>query len=84
MEGRIGWTKVRELLKIVTPDTVGELLELAVKFTNRKFKALVALKKKRATEKRSALVRARIAIDRSVSRSVSGPSNSPNENFTPS
>ena len=45
VEGRIGWTKVRELLKIVTPDTEKELLELAVKVTNRKLEALVASKK---------------------------------------
>ena len=84
VEGRIGWTKVRELLKIVTPDTEKELLELAVKVTNRKLEALVALKKEeRAARKRAALARARIAVDRSVSETVTGSFNSPNGGLAP-
>ena len=82
MKGRLGWTKVRELLKIVTPDTEEDPLELAVKLTNRKLEALVALKREeRATKKHDALTRARIAIESSSSRSMSGPSNSPDGGF---
>ena len=82
MDGRLGWTKGRELLKIVTPDTEKELLELAVKLTNRKLEALVTSKRKeRASKKHAALDRARNAIDRSASASVSGQSNPPNGSF---
>ena len=84
MDGRIGWTKVRELLKIVTPGTEVELLELAVKLTNRKLEALVALKKEeRAAIKRDALTRATIAADKSASRPKPGPSHPSNGSSTP-
>ena len=74
MGGRIGWTKVRELLKIVTPGTEEELLELAVKLTNRKLEALVASKREnRESRKRDALDRARNAIDRPVSGAMPRP-----------
>ena len=85
MEGRIGWTKVRELLKIVTPGTEEELLELAVKLTNRKLEEFVASKKEeRAGRKRAALDRARNAIDRTVSIPGPDPYHHSNGSFAPS
>ena len=84
MDGRIGWTKVRELLKIVTLDTEDELLDLAVKLTSRKLETLVALRKEeRAAKKHAALDRAKNAIDRSVSGAVPGPVHPSNGNSAP-
>jgi len=70
LAGRIGWTKVRELLKIVSPRTEEELLTRAVDLTNRELEALVALKKReRAREKRDSLAAGSIAFDKSASES---------------
>jgi hypothetical protein len=39
--GEIGWTKVREILKVATPDTQGEWLDKANKLKNRELEKLV-------------------------------------------
>ena len=44
-DGSVGWTKIREILKIINPQNEQDLVEKAKRFTNRKLEALVARKR---------------------------------------
>ena len=50
-DGSVGWTKVREILKIITSDSEMDLVEKAKNLTNRELEALVA--RTRQAEKES-------------------------------